>query len=65
MDGPGSGRGKRSFGRISRGGGSRGSRGGRRPTLAQDMTPMEEENHVAEDNRMVVKTTVMSLMKTI
>ena len=28
MGGPGSGRGKRSFGRISRGGGSRGSRGG-------------------------------------
>ena len=46
MDGPGSGRGKRSFGRISRGGGSR---GGRRPTLAQDMTPMEEENHVAAE----------------
>ena len=49
MGGPGSGRGKRSFGRISRGGGSRGSRGGRRPTLAQDMTPMEEETHLAEE----------------
>jgi hypothetical protein len=34
MGGPGSGRGKRSFGRISRGGGSRAIRGGRTvPTL--------------------------------
>ena len=43
MGGPGSGRGK------SNGGGSRGSRGGRRPTLAQYMTPMEEETHLAEE----------------
>ena len=48
MGGPGSGRGK-SFVKTSRRGGSRGSRGGRRPTLAQDMTPIEEENQLAEE----------------
>ena len=51
MGGPGSERGKRSFCGISRGGGSRGSRGGRRLTLAQDMIPIEEENQSAEEEQ--------------
>ena len=62
MGGPGSGKGKRSFCRISRGGGSR---GGRRPTLAQDMNPSKKKISWQKNNRMVVKTTLMSVMKTI
>jgi hypothetical protein len=64
MGGPGSGRGK-SFVKTSRRGGSRGSRGGRRPTLAQDMNPSKKKISWQKNNRMVVKTTLMSVMKTI